>query len=379
MKKKYKIGILGYGGFGQFLHHHWDQLDNVEVVAVSDTRLVSGKHRLPNYPDWNKLLAVPEIDIISIATPPYLHAEAACVAMEQGKHVLIEKPMALSLKDARKIIQARNSSGCVATVNYMMRFNEVVIALKKFEEEQTFGQLRHVAVQNLAQDSSLNEDHWFWDKSRSGGIFLEHAVHFFDLVYFISGKKYKDVNGLSSHRNLIQEDQVFASVQHENDLVSTHYHIFSRPGVFEDTSIRLVYDLAQIEIHGWIPLSGSIKALVNDVTKQSLEKLPGFVLVKKVPVEGLEDQSRPEGWGAHDFSDGEIRSRGHRYQVDEMIEGTFCIDKTKSEVYGNGVQNVLLDMIKKIEKPDYNMSISLEEGMESLEIAIAADNSSRAD
>ena len=91
MKKKYKIGILGYGGFGQFLHHYWGKLENIEVVAVADKRMTPEGHSLSVYSDWQELIARQDIDIISVATPPHLHAEMACAAMEHGKHVLIEK------------------------------------------------------------------------------------------------------------------------------------------------------------------------------------------------------------------------------------------------------------------------------------------------
>jgi predicted dehydrogenase len=116
--KTYNIGIIGYGGFGRFLHHWWDKLDGVKVLAISDHCDYTEADGLKHYKKYADLIADPEIDIISIATPPSLHRDIACEAMRKGKHVLLEKPIAVTKEDSvynRKRVWLLQSTTCYAT------------------------------------------------------------------------------------------------------------------------------------------------------------------------------------------------------------------------------------------------------------------------
>ena len=170
--KKYRIGIIGYGGFGRFLHHWWEKLENVEVVAIAD----SGKHpkqvdNCKNYHDWKELINDPDVDIVSIVTPPNLHVEMACEAMKAGKHVILEKPVAITDEGAQKNLGIQKETGMVITVNHMIRYNPIIQKFMQLESSGTLGKLRHVVVNNYAQDAALPADHWFWNEEMSG-VFL---------------------------------------------------------------------------------------------------------------------------------------------------------------------------------------------------------------
>ena len=103
--RNYNIGIIGYGGFGKFLHHWWNRLENINVIAVSDGNLndedIDG---MRSYKSWKDLLENKQIDIVSIATPPTFHVEIACAALRAGKHVLLEKPVAVENKGREAIL-----------------------------------------------------------------------------------------------------------------------------------------------------------------------------------------------------------------------------------------------------------------------------------
>ena len=378
MKKKYNLGIIGFGGFGKFLYQAWSTLDSIEIVAVAD--LIQQESIDPTikfFEKWEELLASDEIEIVSIATPPSTHAEIACAAMKSGKNVIIEKPMALSVEDARKIISTRDETGVNATVDQMMRFNPIIEFLAGWKERNPFGKLIRAAVENYAQDEALPQDHWFWDKNISGGILVEHGIHFFDLINFISGSDVKEIHGWQSERNENMVDKVFANVEYENGLLASHYHSFSRPGIFEDTSIKLSYDLAQVEINGWIPLSGKIMALVNDNTLKDLEKLPGIIISEKQPVENIRDESRPEGWGNISINKkkGIVQSGGIEYQADSLVRAKFKLDKNKSEIYKDCLRDLITGFISVVEGNDEIQTVSLEDGLKSLETAILASTS----
>lgn len=379
MKNKYKLGIIGFGGFGNFLYNAWSALDRVEIVSVADSRsqtLPSGKLRF--YDNWKHLISDERIAIIAIATPPSSHAEIACAAMEAGKHVIIEKPIALSIADAREIISIRDKTDMRATVDYMLRFNPIVDVLTEWNKSLPFGTLRRVVVENYAQDESLNAEHWFWDKKISGGIFIEHGTHFFDLISHISGSEPQQVTGTGTNRNSKQADRALANVKYKNGLLATFYHSFARPGIFEDTSIRLIYDLAQIEINGWIPLSGKINALVNDSSIEELTNIPNLSIIERQPIREIKDESRPKGWGSvvtkKSGNSDKIKSGGIEYEVREMIKATFKLSENKTEVYSGSLKKLLLDFIQSIDDPRHRQAVTLEDGINSLGTAILASS-----
>ena len=378
--KKYNVGIIGYGGFGRFLHHWWDKMENVNVLAISDHRDYTGKSGLKHYRKYADLIADEEIDIISIATPPSLHVDIACDAMRNGKHVLLEKPIAVTEEGAEEILRTQRETGMVLTIDHMLRYNPIVKALKELSLNETFGKLRHVSVNNYAQDEGLPKEHWFWDKAMSGGIFVEHGVHFFDIVNSLTTQKVSKVSGVTHSRNEQQEDQVSATVLYGGGLIANHYHSFSGPGFFEQTTIRLTYDLARIEVEGWVPMKGTIKALVDKKSRTGLDVIPYLTIEKVTQISEVTDVSRPEGWGDSEENEEKsaIHAGGIAYAVDEMIEGSFEIPQTKSEVYGKCLQDIITDVITKIENPQHPLRITAEDAFEALKAAVRADEDSAA-
>jgi predicted dehydrogenase len=375
--KKYRIGIIGYGGFGQFLHHWWAQLANVEVVAVADMNIQGEVANCKTYSDWKDLVNDPDIDIVSIVTPPALHVEMACAAMKANKHVVLEKPVAISEEGGRQILETQKETGMVITVDHMIRYNPIMQSFMQLGLSGCFGKLRHAVINNYAQDAALPANHWFWKEELSGGIFIEHGVHFFDIVNALSAQKYSQVYGCSHRRNESQRDQVAAMVLYNEGLIASYYHSFSGPGFFEQTTIELAYDLAKVEIKGWMPMNGSIRALVNNQSKEQLKMIPGWKLTKTESLADLRDVSRPEGWGGSPVTtdpaaDHMVYGGGIGYKVDEMVSATFEIEQTKGEVYGKCVQSVLSDVINKIENKDHMLTVTFEDGYEAVKIAVRA-------
>jgi len=374
--KKYNIGIIGYGGFGRFLHQWWDKLENVQVVAISDGSFDNQESGgLKHYKKWQDLLKDDQVDIVSIATPPAFHVEIACAAMRHNKHVLLEKPIALTNEGAQEILATQQETGMVITIDHMLRYNPIVKALIQLSKEETFGNLRHVVVTNYAQDEQLPANHWFWDKAISGGIFIEHGVHFFDIVNALTTQQVTKVYGCAYNRNERQQDQVAATVLYNEGLIASHYHSFSGPGFFEQTTIRLMYDLAKIEIEGWMPMKGNIEALIMEENKTRIDSIPGLRIEEVKPINNFPDAVQPESVRDSEGKDSVIHSGGISYNANAMISGTFELTGTKPEVYGDCLQAIIMDIIAKIEDPSHKLSITPENAFNALKIAVLAEQS----
>ncbi|RYY52118.1 MAG: Gfo/Idh/MocA family oxidoreductase, partial [Chitinophagaceae bacterium] len=328
--KIYKIGIIGYGGFGQFLHHWWAKLENVQVVAIADSKAKMGAvDGARIYRHWEELVEDADVDIVSIVTPPSVHAEIAVAAMLAGKDVLVEKPVAISKAQAQGILEVRMETGRSIMVNHMLRYTPVIREMIGIAKSGKLGKLRHAQVANFAQDASLPKEHWFWNRDFSGGIMIEHGVHFFDLINSMTTEVPIRVVGDSHFRNPVQQDQVAATVVYDQGLIAQHYHSFSGPSFFEQTTIRLTFDLARIEIQGWIPMSGKVTALTNNDSLELLERLPGWELLDCVQLsDGLE---QPDVDTTGEAPSHLVNAGGIDYMVNKHLTGRFSTPGTKSE------------------------------------------------
>jgi predicted dehydrogenase len=139
------------------------------------------------YADRTSLLEDPEVTVVSIATEPATHAVFAVEAMEAGKHVIVEKPLALTPSDAHRVMDTARRTGRVATVDHVLRHHPLENAVETIARDELLGPLRTFALANHAIVDVIPPSHWFWDEARSGGILVEHGIHFFDLAARMAG------------------------------------------------------------------------------------------------------------------------------------------------------------------------------------------------
>ena len=134
-----------------------------------------------NVDDVGELLRRDDVDVVYIATPPFLHHPQAMAALEAGKHVIVEKPLAMTVAQADELIAAARRRDRLLVANLMQRYNPLFDAVRRLVEARVLGEVLHGSFENYASDENLPAEHWFWDRDKSGGIFVEHGVHFFDL------------------------------------------------------------------------------------------------------------------------------------------------------------------------------------------------------
>src|ERR1051326_728466 len=181
-----RIGALGAGGFGLFALQQFTQLPGVQLVAMGATHreaalAMTQRFGLPDPMDIDALLAREDINLVYIATPPFLHHAQAMKALQAGKHVICEKPLAVDLCQADEMIQLAKEKNLLVIANLMQRYNGLFDLIRRLVESKALGEFLHGFFENYASDEGLTPDHWFWDRQKSGGIFIEHGVHFFDM------------------------------------------------------------------------------------------------------------------------------------------------------------------------------------------------------
>jgi predicted dehydrogenase len=352
MSKK-GIGIIGYGGFGAFMHKAWDAMSNAGVVAVCD----SDPTRLPDgvtcYSDYNDLLADQSVDIVSIATPPSSHKDLALKAFAAGKHTLIEKPLALSPDDTAQIIDAACAAGVKASVNFVLRYNPIVIALEEIAKAGILGKLRRMDLRNYAMQETVPKGHWFWNPEISGRILLEHGVHFFDMASTVAKAKAVDCWSLGVEREKGMEDRVFAAVKYDNDVVGTFWHSFSRPRELERTTFHFAFDMGEIDVIGWIPLEMKIWGSTDQAGLEKLWDLNVDITFSPA------------------LHESELSSE-FTYATQHEIKGGLELAQPKLEVYADGLRHIMVDLIESIENSEHQMRVSLDDAAEAVKTAYRA-------
>ena len=133
------------------------------------------------YSSLEELCKESSIDLAYVATPPYLHYSQSKMALLAGKHVICGKPAATQLSHAIELNEIAQRNLLLFVVNLMPRYNVLYQSVSELIRKNIFGDFLHGYFENYASDEALTEQHWFWDEEKSGGIFIEHGVHFFDM------------------------------------------------------------------------------------------------------------------------------------------------------------------------------------------------------
>jgi predicted dehydrogenase len=357
------LGIIGCGGFGLFALQHFAQLPGVKPVAMAGTHReasIAAAHRfgMPDVQEVAALLDRKDVDLVYIATPPFLHFEQSLAALEHGKHVICEKPLSVTVEQADTLVAAARKRGLLLTTNLMQRYNPLFDAVKSLIDRQTLGALLHGYFENYAADEGLGPQHWFWDPTKSGGIFIEHGVHFFDLFAGWLGPGKVVAAQRSTRPESGFEDQVQCSVRYRDGIVVNFYHGFTQAGRMDRQELRLVFERGDILLEEWIPTRFRIHAIADEAqTRELCEFFPG----------GRLDISSVYGG-----KDRHCRGRQHDYDVYQMLELTGGYEEPKMHRYGDLLRAMLTDQLAWIEDHSHPRRITEQNGRDSLAVAVDA-------
>jgi predicted dehydrogenase len=235
------VGIIGAGGIARGVHiPGYQKLSNVKVVAVSDPveaarNSAAEQFGIENaYADFYEMLQRDDIHAISVTTPNFLHAEATIAALEAGKHVLCEKPLAMNAQEGEAMVEAARRTGNKLMCGFHFRFTPEVQCLKRFAQSGAFGDMYYARTQALRRRGIPGWGMFINKEKNGGGPLIDIGVHMLDSTLHVlgfprpiavSGQTYqkfgkrKDVLGLMGqwdYKNFTVEDFAVGFVRFEN-------------------------------------------------------------------------------------------------------------------------------------------------------------------
>lgn len=264
-----KVGVIGTGGISGVHLGGYSRNPNVEIYALCDINEKNLAKRAEEYKvsrtftDYREMLALKELDAVSVCTWNSAHAECAIAALRAGKHVLCEKPMALNTAQAQEMEKAAKESGKLLMIGFVRRFGNDCAVLKDFIDSGSFGEIYYAKAQYLRRKGCPGG--WFGDKSRSGGgPLIDLGVHVIDLCRYLMGgpqpvsvygatfnklgdrRHIKDARGYSS--TVVSKDDIFdvedmatALIRFDNGAVLS---------VEASFSLNIEKDVGNIELFG---------------------------------------------------------------------------------------------------------------------------------
>ncbi len=195
-----KVGIAGIGFMGVTHFKAYQQVEGAEVRAIctrspkklqGDWRDIKGNfgegggvHDLTDirkYSELDQLLADPDLDLIDVCLPSAMHKDVAIAAVRQGKHVLVEKPIALNVADADAVIEAATQADRLITVGHVLRFFPEFAVIKQVADEGEYGRILAAHFKRMISAT------WFEDPTRTGNTVDELYIHDVDFVRYLFG------------------------------------------------------------------------------------------------------------------------------------------------------------------------------------------------
>lgn len=192
--KTYAFGLIGCGRISKNHLESIKEIPGAMLVAVADHNeealaKVVGKYGCQGYRDYHELLADSGVDIVIVCTPSGMHATMAVAAMKAGKHVLVEKPMAMSLAEADVMIATAEEMGVTLGVVHQNRFNRAVVKLHNALDQGKFTKLTHASavVRWNRNDEYYQQAPWRGTWAQDGGCFMNQSIHNIDLLQWMMG------------------------------------------------------------------------------------------------------------------------------------------------------------------------------------------------
>ncbi|MGZ4803560.1 MAG: Gfo/Idh/MocA family protein, partial [Acidimicrobiia bacterium] len=186
-----RIGLIGAGGIAQSYVGVFDAIEGARITAVADVRsraanTIAEAVRGTAFPSHRALLEEANVDAVLVCTPPSTHPEIALQAIERGLHVLCEKPIAIEVQNATRMVAAAEAAGVVFTMAAKFRFVADVIRARQIVDSGILGEL--IVLENSFVSRVDMSRRWNSDPAiAGGGVLIDNGTHSVDIVRYFLG------------------------------------------------------------------------------------------------------------------------------------------------------------------------------------------------
>ena len=251
-----RIGVIGLGYIGRLHARAWAANSGARVVAVADPNPAS-RESAPDGARWfgdHRALLAENLDAVSICSPTHLHREMTIDALDSGKHVLLEKPIAVDMEEAGEIVAAAQRAGKLLFVGMTHRFYPELREAKRLLDEGAIGRLIMCRDSILEHLGMLTAPSWYLDKAQAGGgVVLSSGIHLVDRLRWFTGEEITEVAGAASNHYFGKpvEDAAQMFLRFRSGITAEIVFAFAshpRPLVCD---LELVGSCGQLTVHTW--------------------------------------------------------------------------------------------------------------------------------
>jgi UDP-N-acetylglucosamine 3-dehydrogenase len=285
---KLKVGLIGAGGFGNIHLSCYAKNNSCQLVAVASGTEKSAKRASEKYniakiywgDDWKSMLEEEELDIVSICSPNYLHAEMAIEAINHNCNILCEKPIAISNQELNDIEEALKRRSLIYFTSFQIRYIPFLTDIKTIIDNNAIGKInliRHIFSHYGPYTSwrPLSQDKWFFSGEKAGGgVLMDLGVHSIDLLRYLIGEYYRveGYNYNTSCKNIDNEDNCNVLFRFKNDVLG----VITASWCNEPLDILEIFGtkgMLRIDLHSPKPLSYKPEGLKRkEFIKEFLKK-----------------------------------------------------------------------------------------------------------
>lgn len=220
-----RVAVIGYGKRGKTHLANYRNIRDAQVVAICDPKHGVSQENgsiVQHFSDYKEMIRATSPEMVSICVPTPLHCEIACYCLEQGLHVLLEKPVSLNVEEARVVEQAAEQCGKTLMIGYHLIFDRRIAKIKKMLDAQELGTVYSFRCRQSHDWGGLQPPKWLLDSGNGGGVIFDNAVHYLHLSEVLFGRVESifAISNASAFQGDV-EDNAIITVQLENRIVGT--------------------------------------------------------------------------------------------------------------------------------------------------------------
>ena len=187
-----RVALVGYGFMGKMHTQCYQATGEATIAAVVDVEAdrredAASKFGCKTYTNINDVLNLPDIDVIDICTPTYLHEEMVIAAAKAGKTIMCEKPMSLSVESCDRMIEAVEKAGVTLMIGQVIRFWPEYQVIKELVDSGKYGKVEWLEAKRVSPIATYAWQNWFADPNKSGGAILDLHIHDADYISYLLG------------------------------------------------------------------------------------------------------------------------------------------------------------------------------------------------